>query len=294
MWELAFIARDFEPRRKAIYEDIDRKDGPTWSQVYAICLDVVKGMETRVEPYLTKPEPTPTTPEKREEEKKKKTQVKDDPIFVSTPPRRSFRTEVEKAVGQVARSPDQKLLLSSVAQKAVEAAKDTHLSLLKSTGYGDTSSLLREVVQRVLETPLGIPFRQEYSRRVTSTVLGTPYGEPSLYINAINALSLLSVHSLSEDKFGNVQRDVASIIRTFSSAVRKLETFKAQLPPHWTDVKRRRNCPEVDEVLAALRDSLAQLIQEFGPYSRDLRLTLMDMRLAREAAGVSAEVRQVS
>lgn len=44
MWELAFIARDYESRRKAIYEDIDRKDGTMWSQVYAICLDIMKGM----------------------------------------------------------------------------------------------------------------------------------------------------------------------------------------------------------------------------------------------------------
>ena len=55
MWELAFIARDFPDRRKAIYEDIDRKDGPMWSQVYQICLDVLKSTETNIDAYLAPP-----------------------------------------------------------------------------------------------------------------------------------------------------------------------------------------------------------------------------------------------
>jgi nucleoporin NDC1 len=212
---------------------------------------------------------------------------KDEPILVSTPPRKAFRAEVEKAVNHIALSPGQGSRLSPLTQKALAGARDKLLAIQKeATGSDDPASVFRQGVLKVLETPLGIPFRQEYGRLLTSTILGIPYGEPSLYINAINALTLLAVHSLAEDKYGNVQRDVSGIMRTMTAATRQLETFRNQLPRHWTDVGGDRNCPEVDSILAALKDGLGQLIQEFGPYSRDLKLSLADMRLAREAAGI--------
>jgi nucleoporin NDC1 len=117
-------------------------------------------------------------------------------------------------------------------------------------------------------------------------VLGAPYGEPSLYVNAACALSGLAVKSLREDKYGNVQRDVAAVIRALTGVVKKLEEVKAGLPNHWTDVEGGRGCPEVEEVLDALRDALKRLMEAFGLYARDLRLSLTDVRLAREAAGM--------
>jgi nucleoporin NDC1 len=117
-------------------------------------------------------------------------------------------------------------------------------------------------------------------------VLGSPYGEPSLYVNAAVALSQLAVNSLKEDKYGHVQRDVAAVIRGLTGVVKKLEKFAGELKTHWTDVEGKRECPEVEEVLAALRDALGRLMEAFGPYARDLRLSLTDVRLAREAAGL--------
>ncbi|KAJ4307214.1 hypothetical protein N0V88_000593 [Collariella sp. IMI 366227] len=146
MWELAFIARDFPDRRKAIYEDIDRKDGPMWSQVYKLCLDT-PAAKKRSRPHQ-KPHP------------------------------------------------------------------------------------------QVLHTALGWPFRRHYRRRLARAVLGEPYGEPSLYVNAAWAVGGLAVHSLREDKYGNVQRDVAGLVRSLTGLVGKLEGFRG-LKTDWTDVEGR-------------------------------------------------------
>lgn len=223
------------------------------------------------------------------DEKRRSTQpLKQDAIFQSTPQKKTFRNEVEKAVNQVTTSPGQGSQLSPLAKKAMASAKDKLLQMQRdATGSDDPQSLLKGLAIKFLSSPAGWPFRQEVSRRLTTVVLGTPYGEPSLYVNAINALSQLAVHSLTEDKYGNVQRDVSTILRTFTSVTTKLDTFKARLPVHWTDVNQDRDTPEVDAVLEALRDGLSQLIQDFGPYARDLRLSLTDMRLAKEAAGVA-------
>ncbi|OIW27235.1 hypothetical protein CONLIGDRAFT_419045 [Coniochaeta ligniaria NRRL 30616] len=291
MWELAFIARDYEVRRKAIYEDIDRKDGPMWSQVYAICLDVIRSMEARIDNYGKTPAPVQSTALSTVDEKRRTTApLRQDPILQSTPQKKSFRNEVEKVVGQVATAPGQPSQLSPLAKKAMATAKGKLLELQKeATGTDDTQSLIQDLALKVLRTPLGWPFRQEFNRRLNAVVLGTPYGEPSLYINAINALSLLAVHSLKEDKYGNVQRDVATIIRTFTTVTSKLETFKNSFPVHWTDVEKNKTSAEVDAILEALREGLKQLVQAFGPYARDLRLSLTDMRLAKEAARIEKD-----
>ena len=292
MWELAFIARDYEVRRKAIYEDIDRKDGPMWSQVYAICLDVIRGMEIRIDNYgrMAAPVVTSTALTAAGEKRRTTQPPKQDAIMQSTLQRKSFRNEVEKAVGQVATAPGQPSQLSPLAKKAMATAKERLLELQKeATGTEDTQSLFRELALKVLTTPIGWPFRQRWNRRLNAAVLGAPYGEPSLYINAVNALSQLAVHSLKEDKYGNVQRDVATILRTFTTVASKLEAFKNSFPVHWTDVEKNTTSAEVDGVLLALREGLGQLIEAFGPYSRDLRLSLTDVRMAKEAAGIQRD-----
>lgn len=290
MWELGLISRDFPERRRAIYEDIDRKDGPMWSQVYTICLDMVKSLESRVDGYGKKPTPVAAAPvaQAREEKQRVSAPPKDEPIFVSTPPKKSFRDEVEKAVGRAATEPGQVSRLSPLAKKAMAEAKGTFLALQRETTRSDNvSSSLQSFAKKALELPIfGSLFRQDFNTRLLAAILWTPYGEPSLYINAAVSLSLLSAHSLTEDKFGNVQRDIPSIIRTFTSVVKKLEGFKAAFPMHWTDVTSARQSPGIDEILDVLKDGLGQLISEFGPYSRELRLSMTDMRLAREAAGV--------
>jgi nucleoporin NDC1 len=105
-----------------------------------------------------------------------------------------------------------------------------------------------------------------------------------VYINAAYALSQLAACSLREDKYGNVQRDVPTIIRTFTIVIKKLEMFRDEFPTHWTDLGKDRQCPEASELLAALKDGLGALVTAFSAYSSDLRLSRQDMRWAREAA----------
>ncbi|KAH6848276.1 nucleoporin protein Ndc1-Nup [Chaetomium sp. MPI-CAGE-AT-0009] len=303
MWELSFIARDFPDRRKSIYEDIERKDGPMWSQVYKICLDTIKAMETNMDTYVAPPAPpasTDKTPEQLQEEQQKAHTTnppRDEEIFQPIPQRKGLRNQVEKAVNQAALAPGQPSQLSPTAKRVVESAKQQLLKAQKeATGSEDTQGLFQDAALRVLRSPAGWPFRQHYRRRLAHAVFGAPYGEPSLYVNTAYALSGLAVHSLREDKYGHVQRDVAAVIRALTAVTKKLEGFGDALPAHWTDVGGERTCPEVEEVLAALRDALARLIDAFGPYARDLRLSLTDMRLAREAAGMmgaDGEMREV-
>ncbi|KAK3684233.1 nucleoporin protein Ndc1-Nup [Podospora appendiculata] len=293
MWELAFIARDYPERRKAIYEDIDRKDGPMWTQVYGICMGILKDMESRIDSYGKPPQPSAPAAVESVEPKKRTTEPPKNASIFQERPRKIFREEVEKVVAKTVTSPGQSGNLGPAAKNVIYNAKEQLLKVQReATGYDDPQGLFTTTALKVLKTIVGWPFRQEYSRRLAHVVLGAPYGEPSLLINATYALSQLTVYSLDEDKYGNVQRDISTIIRTLTTVATKLENFKTNLPTHWTDIARTRESPEVDAILAAVKEALAQLIEEFGPFARDLRLSLTDMRLAREAAGVAANQEQ--
>ncbi|CAK7223624.1 hypothetical protein SBRCBS47491_005273 [Sporothrix bragantina] len=292
MWELAFIARDFPERRVAIYTDIDRKDGATWSQICKLCLEVVKTLENRIDPPATPATASSGTSTSvnggsAEEVKRLTKTVRDDPILVATPQKRkSFSSEMEKMVNKVAVDPQNSQRLSPLTKQVLQDARKRLQDVQRDiSGPENPNSSLQNVVRRVLSLPIvGWPFRLTFQNRITAAVLGGPYGEPSVYVNAINALSLMTVHSLQEDKFGNVQRDVATIIRELTRVTRKLDSFKASFPLHWTDVEAKRMCPEVDDILDAFKDGLTDLIASFGTYARDLRLSQTDMRLAEEAA----------
>jgi len=298
MWELSFIARDFEVRRKAIFEDIDRKDGPMWSQICVICLNLIKSIEGRIDDYgkppaLPKPIEVPPT----EARGRVTAPQKDDPVFQTKPAPKTMRSEVEKVIGQVARSPGHSPVtqLSPVAKKTLRSATDKLLSKeqQEALSSGHIANQFHGRIMAVVQNEwIGHWFRHDFRNRFTAAVLGTPEAEPTLYMNAATVLSLLAVHSLAEDKFGNVHRDVPGIVRTLTSVINKIETFKKGFPLHWTDVAKDKSTPEVDLVVDALKMGLAQVVAEFEPYSNDLRLTLKDMRMAKEAAAKAPEPAQ--
>ncbi|KAG6012113.1 hypothetical protein E4U43_007940 [Claviceps pusilla] len=288
VWELSLIAQDFEARRQAIYCDIDRKDGPMWSQVYGICMDLLKQVEDRVDEYENPPPSAAAQPTQVAQPKQRvSAPLREDPIFTTTGETAGFLGGVEKALDQIARAPGTSPVseLSPLAKKTWRDTKDRVLSkeqqealspehLRSELGHWTTTLMQIEVI--------GGLCRHDFRTRLAGVVMGRPFAEPELYVNAIQALCHLSVHSLAEDQFGNVHRDVPTIIRTFTALIRKVEGLKQVFPLHWTDPSGSRDSPEVDQLLDALRCGLEQIVAKFEPFSHDLRLSLGDLRLAKE------------
>ena len=289
MWELTLIAENFEVRRQAIFADIDRKDGPMWSQVYGICMELLKQMESRVDAYGKPPaaavQPAPEAVATRQ---RSSAPLRQDEIFTKAPQSPGLLGGVEKAWDQIARAPGSSPVseLSPLAKKTWKGAKDRMFTKeqqealrpdhLRSELGSWTASLMKVGWVSAL-------CRQDFRSRFAGLVMGFPYAEPTLYANAAQALCQLSVSSLAEDQFGNVHRDVPSIIRTVTSVIRKVEALKERFPLHWTDPSGSRESPEVDQILDAMRTGLEQVVSKFEPYSADLRLSLGDIRQAKEA-----------
>jgi nucleoporin NDC1 len=298
-WELAYIAERFQGRRKVIFEDIDRQGGSVWSQILTICLEIITGIDKRIAEYegtalkAKMEEPVPEQP--RIGKPLKDGISKSGDLFQSTPRPKSrgagaieYFDTISKSLGQSPPRPSQaasKLLVK--VENAVFSPKQN-----EQVAKDGMPGLLREWATWFLQTKLGWLFRQEYRRRIAKVVLGSPYGDAGIIVDAVDSLTRLAVCSLQEDKYGNVQRDVKKIIQTLTATVTKLEKFRTSIGVHWTDVEKKQDSPEVDTVLDALKSGLNQLIDAFGNYTEDLRLSQSEMRLAREAATPAPEMEE--
>jgi nucleoporin NDC1 len=320
-WELCFISQRLPDRRKAIFSDIDRIGGSAWSQILNASTNTISGITTRIDVYKKPPSSTKaqTVQPPIQTLPRLTKPPKEDNIFAPSPKPTSRQEKLEEALRATAKSygqaPDWTPIARAKArdmfgrastvvlspdrkQKLLGAAQE--LKLLTEPSKSQPSSLGRTFpfFLRVLRSPLAKPFRQTYARRLRAIVLGTPYGELSPIVDAIESLTRLLTASLTEDTFGKVQTDVPAVVHLFTQTIIALQDFmNGGLDIHWTDVQfpstsgpvaqsQARRVPEVEVVLEALKSSLAELLAAFRLYLGEVGLAGKDLRLARQAAGV--------
>lgn len=320
-WELCLISQQFPDRRKAIFNDIDREGGSTWTQILQSATEVIEGVSNRINEKKN-----PTSNVKPEEQTDKSQPVlhtlprlaeppKEDNIFASSPKAVSRHEKIGEAFSSAAKkygqSPDWTPAARARARDVFDRASSVVLSperkqkLLASsrelkmlTGPTSKPENVHPLLAQVLRSPVGLIVRQNYARRLSGIVLGTPHANLSSIIDAIESLTRLLIASLAEDQYGKVQSDVPRVVRLFTETITVLEPFiNGGLDAHWTDVNfppssdpdaqaEARRVPEVDLVLDTVRSCLRDLLSAFNLYFKDIGLVGKDLRLAKEAAGL--------
>ena len=203
---------------------------------------------------------------------------------------------VGQAIGEIARthsSPQyaedaygRKLLKNSQQKIAegvqqVEATVDTNKAWFASSWFGSL-------------------FRQTLRRKANSVIFGTPYSRQALITNAVIALTQLTVHSLKEDDVGQWQNLVPEIIRSFTTAIKAIETYMQGLPVHWSDVDtlnkppaEQKKVPEVEDFVKELKDGLSQQLGAFVEYLESMGMSRVEIQEAKKAvASKTPEMRQ--
>lgn len=327
-WELSLISQRLPERRKAIFNEIDRDSGSTWSQILTSATDVIQGVTTRIEASKApapgaKPSAQAGAPQPAPQTLPRLTEApKSENIFAASPKATSRQDKFGEAFGATARaygqSPGWTPKARARVRQVLDQASTTMLSperkqkLLASSEElklltGGPSAThkpenLNPVVARFLRSPVGKFLQQTYARRLSSIVLDTPHSSLALIVDVVDALTRLLIASLAEDQYGKVQADVPSVVRLFTQAITTLEAFGHQggLDAHWTDISfppssnpeaqaEARKVPEVELVLDTLKSGLGDLLTSFKPYLRDIGLVGKDLKLAKEAAGIDAE-----
>ena len=301
--ELGFISQRFDARRKAIYSDIDRATGSVWTQIMTLCLGNILDINNRITAFQN-----PTSASAPPQQKitiqtlpRISAPLRQDNVFRNPPPPTTSREKFESGIGAIAKSYGQspqtpkpaKYLENQRAetQRYLEAARQKLLTngpqeTIKGSGL---VAQYNEYTLRFLRSPFGYPFRQTFSRRVCSVILGSPYSELGIVIDSANALSALALASLKEDSYGRVAKDVPLLIRVFVSTITAIEAFVGSLPAHWTDVEfseADRQVEEIDLIFETLKTGLRSMVGAFGKYATELDLGREELRTARQVAGI--------
>jgi len=313
-WELQIITHHIEARRRAIFRDINRPTGSTWSQILTICLGELHAMTKRIQDFQQLS--SPQLPQGQQVQQQQGSSqlprisapLKQDPVLVPLPPATSRYQRAEQQLASITASAAKSLstphspsdapsastdptkLLRDPARKLLTQGADS-LGLSKETQAtlahpsAPVSTAVNSYLLAFLRSPLGAPFRQTFAARAIAVVTGAPYGAHTPLLASISSLSRLAIASLKEDEYGTVSQDVSSIIRTFTAAENGIVRFVTSLQPHWTDVEFSddRKVAEVEEVLKALREGLKGLVNEFGEFADELGLGMSEIRAAKEA-----------
>ncbi|RKF63957.1 Nucleoporin NDC1 [Erysiphe neolycopersici] len=294
-WELFIISHKLKIRRKTIYNDIDRTGGSSWSQIRDACFDVINGISTRINNYENVSVSNVSTSENISSLPRLSGPLKEGlqspgDIFTSAPGPTSPVQGVSRAMQKFAKSRGQSPSsgFSPKAKKLINAAEDIILTKQQKQVLSNIRSggLLNKWSLRFLQSYLGWPFRQEYQRVLATVVLGTPYGDVGVIVDAIESLTKLVICSLMEDQFGEVQRDLKAIILKLTATITCLEKFMTSTSVHWTDVLAIQESPEVNQILDSLKRSLSSILAAFEKYSGDIGLSKHDLKMAKEAASI--------
>lgn len=309
------ITTDFEPRRRTIFAEVERKDGNTWRQVCKACLAEITGISTRIQnatqPLDYQKQSAEAEAHREQQEHLLARQSQESYGLPKIASQKIYndrdvlqkRSGGQSVVGNVARSlgssPDGKNPMVQYSRQAISYGIERSGGK-EAWSRDGTQTTFRSRAIDFLQTPFGESFRQIFARRVEAVVFGVPYSGKINIMHASKALSKLAVASLKEDDFGQAAKDIPTIIRTYTAVLTGINGFLATCPPHWSDVyfnpdrdrdlQRCAGLSEVREVVQCLRGGLEEVLLGFGEYAGNLGLSKKEMREANEVVGKGREM----
>ena len=296
-WELLYISKFFNDRRRTIFTEISRPELTTWSRVMNQSLKTIQAIDTRIAEYQ-KPTSTSNQPGNGIEALPRLTSgLRQGQIFASPSKPSTPAQKVESTIGAFAKSvgqspPSRNVTPIGYASPRVKQISNVagHKLLTQSQQTSLSPAALRRTFDNYLKTliasPIGYPFRQTFARRVNAITFGTDGGYSDFFpiINAIEAVSVLAVASLEEDPYGKVAHDINGIMKNYIQTLDTLQLFVQGMAVHWTDVDGKRGVKDVDLVCAALREGLGKMSEAFEPYAMDFGIDGAVMRRAKTVA----------
>ncbi|KAF2471607.1 uncharacterized protein BDR25DRAFT_260073 [Lindgomyces ingoldianus] len=290
LWELAMITDRFDDRRKSIYGDLDRKKGPTCKQVTELCLAEINHITKRIEDaslgaHKSHENGKPTRASPVELVSRISQPLRQDQVAAPEPLPTTRMGRIEWKTSQIARAHSSPQ--NAADSKAREYLKKGQVQL--NEGARQAESLWTVYKTKLVASPLGWPWRSCVRRHANAVINGTPYSRQSAIMNAITSLTNLTVASLKEDEYGQFNGQVPEIIRTFSLAIKKIETYMQGLDVHWTDLDclarqdtERKKIPEVQAVLESLKEGLEKILRAFNEYLSNMGMSRQEILEAKK------------
>lgn len=281
-WELVIISQKFPERRKAIFSDIDRAGAPTWTQMLEAGLEVIRSIQTRVDPTSAPDVASELAKKEKEAEEARPlpriTPKPTSPNILATPPKKStYQDIIDAAVRKGLGSsqpwtPERTAKVKAALVSAVERSQ-----IRPRQQFGALMNFL-------LASPVSSFFRPRPLRYLQNVILGAPNSRTVIILDAVESIKRMSVASLSEDTYGKVQATIPEVVRTFTNSIRAIEGFVSVLAGEEGEQVFEDDEPErLRELLVvdrALREGLRELLDAF-------RLFLQGAGMDEEEIGVA-------
>lgn len=259
--ELAHIAINVKARRVSIFADIDRKVS-IWTQIknetLGLIEDVVKPLEKIYKQQEQKSKPISVVGSMKAQTSA--SSIPATPISIK-----------EKNI--FARSSSKATIIDGLQDKNALASKEV-IGVVQSLKqkFRDTVKANTVYVQSLLESEMMYPLRFTISRRAQQII-----PNPSLTIVGVSALAALVCHSIEDDQYGMVQKDIANILERLVDAHSMLSKFVDSPPVHWSNprekVDSKRDLTDILNVLDAVDDAFTNIVHEFYDYLPSLGLS---------------------
>ncbi len=283
-WEFALIARSFPERRKAIFADIERQNGTCWAQMQVAALDVIRGINMRIE-ATTLPAAEKMVAQqvvgtgnaaKGESLPKIVPVASNKPIFANATPPRTSRERLQSASGTLAKSLGQSPKpWSPPVAKVKRLLEDATSSLSQEPA----TEQVHQYWAALNASQIGWFFKRSNQRSINAVVLGSGHARTALIVDAVEVVTRMLVASLLEDAYGKAISGVPEAVRTFAKAVSSIEAFVQK-----NGEGLASGIGEVEVVVQRLKAGLAELLSAFQLYLSDVGLEVGELTAAKKAA----------
>ena len=287
-WELALIARAFPERRKAIFADIERKDGTCWAQMQVAALEVIKGISLRIHPV----DPAKTVQQAAASGGAQQVNtlpqiaspISNKNITTVAPPPRTQTERLQSISSSIAKSLGQS---PQPWSPPVAKVKDM-IDFAGPAGFSkdQVAELVSKKWSALQDSPNGwfLSWSLRFlttskQQKINAVVLGSDHAQTALIIDAIESVTRMLVASLSDDVYGKAISGVPDAVRTMANAVTSIEDF---VQKNAEDVEGKLE--EVEVVVERLKAGLAELLSAFQLYLSDAGLGNVELKEAKHAA----------
>ncbi|KAI9664510.1 MAG: hypothetical protein M1821_005956 [Bathelium mastoideum] len=322
-WELELIATRFDDRRKSIFTELEvrtplattavteksplyknkseqpiSRNKATWTHISTVCLEEIQRIDKRIKLVLDPPQKL--TPEEQQAAIHTLPKLgidplkKDDILALPTPPTDLLSKTIDhldslaRTHGQSPGSPDP---VTPRAQRLLASTANTLAPPPPGTQPVTLRHQLTTLRTRLLASPLGLPFRATFARRVAAVVLGAPCTRTGTLQRAASALAALVGHAPREDMYGLVARDVPGIVRALAGTLESVERLRREMGVHWTEVefaeedRGKAGGEQVESVRRGLAEALEKVLWAYGEYLESEGLSREEIVRARECVG---------
>lgn len=286
-WELYIISESHPMRRKDIFADIERpSSAPMSSLMVNAGIDVINSIERRVAQLdpppgvlANKDMPTTANGEVQRLPRLLPSAVPaKNPISIPNNP-----TSADSGLDRVGSyiSHEARVLGSSPNPWSPPVQKGKQLAIEYSSPVAQG---IRSRAESIQQSPVARFLMTSPVRLIESIVLGTPTGNATLHVHAVQSVTNLLVASLNEDTYGKAVSSVPPAIQAMTKSIFNIEHVIRKHTNGVVTQADARNLQEVLMVHSCTKTCLKTLLEKFGSFLRDVGLSIRDLNEAQKAA----------